>query len=338
MLSSKTVSPPDVQPSQGPMSSDEVVIRVKGQNTVVPCVHIQGRTVIATGKWLRTATIRDEDLVEGEIVADPEEFIAQLKKSRLKADLFTFAQKLPDTTPKYAYHVEWDNFAVIPITTYKNWWENQVESSVRRAVRKAAKSGLVVRVADFDDALVHGIVGINDETPVRQGKLFWHYKKSFDAVKEENSTYMDRNIFLGCYYQDELVGFIRLTIVDSVASVIQILSKTKHFDKRPTNALIAKAVEVCEQRGFSHLMYCNYVYNDPNSSLTEFKRRNGFEKVLLPRYYIPLTGKGRTALRLGLHRGLVQRIPKPILIQLLKLRTLWYERKAETSTESAQDN
>ena len=73
----------------------------------------------------------------------------------------------------------------------------------------------------------------------------------------------------------------------------------KHFDKRPTNALIAKAVEICEQRGFAYLTYCNYVYNDPDSSLTEFKRRNGFEQVLVPRYYIPLTLQGRIALKLG---------------------------------------
>ena len=50
-------------------------------------------------------------------------------------------------------------------------------------------------------------------------------------------------------------------------------------------------------------MYCNYVYNDPNSSLTEFKRRNGFEKVLLPRYYIPLTLKGKLAQRCQFHRA-----------------------------------
>ena len=77
----------------------------------------------------------------------------------------------------------------------------------------------------------------------------------------------------------------------------------KHYDKRPANALIAKAVELCEQQGMSYLMYCNYVYNDPESSLTEFKRRNGFEQALVPRYYVPLTLKGKIALRLGLHRG-----------------------------------
>jgi hypothetical protein len=95
------------------------------------------------------------------------------------------------------------------------------------------------------------------------------------------------------------------------------------------NALIAKAVEICEQRGFAYLTYCNYVYNDPDSSLTEFKRRNGFEQVLVPRYYIPLTLKGKIALKLGLHHGLVKFIPKSVFKQLLRLRTRWYARKSE---------
>ncbi len=74
-------------------------------------------------------------------------------------------------------------------------------------------------------------------------------------------------------------------------------------------------------------MYCSYVYNDPDSSLTEFKRRNGFEKVLLPRYYIPLTAKGKIALKLGFHRGVVKNIPKPLLRRLLKMRSFWNARR-----------
>ena len=84
------------------------------------------------------------------------------------------------------------------------------------------------------------------------------------------------------------------------ANIVQILSMIKHYDKRPANALIAKAVEICAQKEVSHMIYYNYIYNDPKSSLTEFKRRNGFEKVLLPRYYVPTDSpRERIALRLG---------------------------------------
>jgi hypothetical protein len=302
------------------MNTEQTQTRVKGKNVIVPSALISGRTVIASGKWFKTAFVKDEDMLEGDGVADPESFIPLLKQSGLKADIFTFAQKLPDTVPKYAYRMDWDNFAVIPITSYSDWWKNRIESSVQRAVRKAAKLGVVVKA------------------PVRQGKPFWHFQKDFEAVKDENSTYADRNAFLGAYFQDELIGYIRITYVGKVASIIQVLSKMKHFEKRPSNALIAKAVEICEQKGFPYLMYCNYIYNDPKSSLTEFKRRNGFEQLLVPRYYIPLTSKGKIALRLGLHRGLVARIPKSVISQILRARRYWYERNNSKNQSEQQSN
>ena len=291
--------------------------------------------MLRSGGLLKIALPQDEELIEGETVRDPQSFISQLKASGLNADIFTFAQKLPDTAAKYSYHVEWDNLAVIPITTFSEWWDKRVESSVRRAVRKATKSGIDIKVSELDDEFVKGIVGINNETPTRQGRAFWHFQKSFDEVKQENSTYPGRNAFLGAYYEGQLIGFIRLIYADKVASTVQLLSMMKHYDKRPANALIAKAVELCEQQGMSYLMYCNYVYNDPDSSLTEFKRRNGFEQALVPRYYIPLTLKGKIALRLGLHRGAKSLIPRSLFKQLLKLRSRWYEHRAEAAQESA---
>jgi hypothetical protein len=311
------------------MTSNRIQISVKGKPVYVPCAQIHDRRVIATGKWLRVAAVQDEDLVEGEVVAEPESFILGLQQTGLNADLFTFPQKLPDISPRYVYHMEWDNFAVIPVTTFSDWWDKRVESSVRRAVRKAAKAGVTVKLVEFNDTFVQGIVGINNETPIRQGRLFWHFQKSFEAVKRENSTYGERNTFLGAYYQDELIGFIRLTYCDGVANIVQLLSMMKHYDKRPANALIAKAIEICEQKKIRYLLYYNYVYNDPKSSLTEFKRRNGFEKILLPRYYIPLTLKGKLALSWGLHRGLRKRVPQAVTMQLLKLRSLWYARKLQ---------
>jgi len=333
LLTQAPKSMPESQSSPNEASPDQTEIRVKGKSVSVPSARIGERTVITKGGWLKIATVQDEDMLEGQSVEDPNSFVGQLKKSGLRADIFTFAQKLPLTEPRYPYRMEWDNLAVIPITTFSDWWDKRVESSVRRAVRKATKSGIVVKEVEFDDPFVQGIVNINNETPVRQGKPFWHYQKPFDAVKMENSTYAERNGFLGAYCDGELVGYIRLTYVDNTANIIQILSMMKHADKRPTNALMAKAVEVSVEKGLSHLVYCNYVYNDPKSSLTEFKRRNGFEKLLIPRYFIPLTPKGSLALRLGFHQGLMQRLPKPIVTQILKARSFWYSRK---SGEEAQ--
>jgi Acetyltransferase (GNAT) family len=324
-LEPSSETPPE--PEGLTMTTGRSEIRVKGKPVTVPSVQVDGRTVIMSGKWLKKASVHDEDLLEGETITDPASFVQRLKQTAPTADIFTFFQRLPDTTPKYTYHVEWDNIAVIPITTFSDWWEKRVDPGVRRAVRKAAKAGVIVKSVEFDDTFVNGIASINNETPIRQGKPFWHFQKSFDAVKRENSTYAERNAFLGAYWQNELIGYIRITFVDRCAHILQLLTMTKHFDKKPANALVAKAVEIGVEKGMSHLVYCNYVYNDPKSSLTEFKRRNGFEKVLLPRYYVAQTFKGKVALSLGLHRGLAQSIPKPVLIQLLKMRSLWHARR-----------
>lgn len=300
---------------------------MRGKAVLVPSAQVLGRTVITTGKWPKVASLQDERLDEREFSIDQASCIQALKHTGLKADIFTFAQKLPDNVPRHSFHLEWDNLAVIPTTTFSDWWERRINRARRKAVRKSAKLGMVVQQAEFDDDLITGIVKINNESPVRQGKPFWHYNKSFAAVKSENSTYPDRSIFLGAYYQDELVGVVRMICAGRSAHIALFLSMTKHYDKRTANAMIAKAVEVCAQTGMSHLVYGQYVYNDDKSSLTEFKRQNGFEQVLVPRYFIPLTWRGEIAIKLGLHRGFVRRLPQPLIAELLRWRSRWYARR-----------
>jgi hypothetical protein len=315
-------TPPE--PEGATTGTGRTEIRVKGKGLSVPSVQIDGQTVFTTAKWLSIAAVRDEELIEGQTVTNPESFISRLKASCLKADLFTFAQRLPDKAPMYGYHVEWEDAAVIPITTFERWWEECTEYSIRKAVNRAKKLGVTVKVADFSDQFVEAICRVYSETPVRQGKAFWHYKKDFQSVKRELATYLDRSIFIGAYYKDELIGSMKITCVGPTAAIMQIFCASQHFDKRPNNALIAKAIEICELENKAYLIYGSFVYYDPNSTLTEFKRRNGFEPVALPRYYIPLTLKGRLALKLGLHRGILGNVPKPALRQFLRIRRIWY--------------
>jgi hypothetical protein len=61
--------------------------------------------------------------------------------------------------------------------------------------------------------------------------------------------------------------------------------------------------------------------------LADFKRNNAFEKIDLPRYYIPITIKGMIALRLRLHKGIADILPEKIVLQLMDLRTKWHSRK-----------
>jgi hypothetical protein len=308
------------------IDTEQADIRIHGKTYRVPAIQINGATLIVTGKWLKQAAVKDEDLMEPEILNNPDVFIKALKESGLKVDLFTFAQKVPDISPKFEYHTEWDNLAVMPVTTSKDWLEQRVEYDVRKALKKASKMGVIARSVEFNDTLVNGIVNIYRESPTRQGKAFWHYCKDFETVKRESETYLEKSEFIGAYFQDELIGFIKMAYVGRIASTIHVISMKKHFDKKATNLLLAKAVEICERKGVTHLVYGNYIYSDPASSLTEFKRRNGFEKVLVPRYRIPLTSKGKIALRTGLHHGIRGLVPEPITHLLRKARTVIHRR------------
>jgi hypothetical protein len=300
-------------------------VRFSGKTFYVPSAEICSRTVVVTGKWIRTAQIKDEDIVEGVTVEDPESFIAKLRESELKADVFTFAQRPPEITPKYDYQWEWNNWAAIPTTSFKQWWESLPQES-RKNVRRAARRGVTVKIVPFDDGLVTGVHRIYNHTPVRDGRVFWHFGKDFETVRRELATYLDRSEFIGAYWNGELIGFVKMVYVDHIAMLMHIISMNEHYDKRPMNALIAKAAEFCEQKGISHLIYGQFIYgNKRRSSLVEFKRRNGFEQVNFPRYYVPLTLSGEVFVRLRLYRGLTGLIPEPILQPLLSLRASYYK-------------
>jgi hypothetical protein len=309
-------------------SVEQKTIHVKGRIFSVPSTNVEGRTVITRGKWIRVASVRDEELLEGETTSDPKSFVRELKRVGLKADLFSFAQRIPEIEPKFKYVIQWENVAAIRITSFEEWFKKVAEHSIRKAVNRAERVGVVVKEIEFSDALVEDVHPIYNEVPVRQGKAFWHYGKDTETLKRELGDYLDRSVFLGAFYEGSLIGFMKMSWVGTTGVVMQILSLKQHFDKRPNNALIAKAIRVCEARGMTHFIYGNYIYYDPNSSLTEFKRRNGFESISLPRYYIPLSMKGRMVLRLGLHRSLAEIAPKSLFVLFLRLRRAWFDRKS----------
>jgi len=318
------------------MTSSNAEISLNGETLQVPSALIQGRTVVAMGRFVKLASVMDEEFYEDEAVPDFVAFIRALRDSRVKADIFHFARPQPDAGLKCPHLMEWDNEAVIPVTSYADWFEKRLSQDGRRNVRKAAKLGVEVRLAPFDDDLVRGISSIYNETPVRQGRHFWHYGKDLESVKRENATYLERSCFIGAYVGQELIGFIKMVLVGQTASIMQILSKEGHASRRPTNALIAKAVEICAEKGLSRLTYCKYVYGkNDESQLTEFKRRNGFEKHLYPRYYVPLTWKGRLILRLRFHHGVSGAVPKPVWQFLVRQRARVYNLTKRRKTSDA---
>jgi hypothetical protein len=289
-----------------------------------------GREVEVRGRFVRIGRLHGDKY---KFLDDPEEVLAGLRASRPRVDIFTFMQKLPETSPKYNYPTESDNLAVLPITTFGNWWNETLGFKARNKAKQAAKKGVIVREVPFDDALAHGIWEIYNETPVRQGRRFPHYGKSFEEVRRMSSTFLDSSVFIGAYLDDQLIGFIKLTADDgrTQAGMMHIISMIRHRDKAPTNALVAQAVRSCADRGISHLVYSHFAYGKKErSSLSDFKERNGFERINLPRYYVPLTGIGWAAFRLGLHHKFVDRLPGPLLAKARDIRYSWYKYRFPT--------
>jgi hypothetical protein len=296
-------------------------------------MNVCGKEIRIRGRLVRIAGLTAEGY---EFVDDPAAAIADLRAQRGRIDLFTFAQELPDAAPKYDYRLEWDNVAAIPISTFEHWHARQIKDKARNAIRRADKSGLVVREVPFDDALVRGIRAIYDETPMRQGRRFAHYGKSLDVVRRENATFVDRSVFLGAFVGDDLVGFAKLVKARHQAGLMQILSMISHRDKAPTNALIARAVRVCQAHAVPYLVYGRFTYGRKGAdALTDFKRHNGFERFEVPRYYVPLTPIGRIALRTGLHHGLGAYVPQAVIDRLRKMRARWWARRLSIAKATA---
>jgi hypothetical protein len=290
---------------------------VNGKPTKMESVQIHGQTYAIARGPVTVVSLADDWY---EDVSDPDAVINILSTSQgFKPDIFTFWQRLPDVAPRYSFHTELEDLAVLPITSYDHWWNHQIKSRVRTLIRKAEKEGLEIRETVYDDDFVRGMTAIFNESPVRQGRPFWHYGKDFETVKRQFSRFLFREEMIGAYYRDELIGFVMLGNAGRYAITGQIISSIKHRDKATNNALIAKSVEVCEKKQLPYLVYLYW----SDGSLSEFKRRCGFERMRVPRYFVPLTWKGELGLKLGVHRGWRAAVPSRIKTPLKKLRQVW---------------
>jgi hypothetical protein len=228
--------------------------------------------------------------------------------------------------------------AALPVSTFEHWWTQQVDGKTRNMVRRAEKKGVVVREVPFDDALVCGIWDIYNECPVRQGRLFPHYGKDVDTVRKISATFPEASTFIGAFLGEKLIGFVKLTCDDarSQAAVMHIIAMVQHRDKAPMNALIAQAVQSCSKRGIPYIVYSKFAYGaKQRDSLSDFKENNGFQRIDLPRYYVPLTRIGAAAIRLGLHHSFFDYVPELVLTRLRELRNAWYRRKIQPERKAS---
>jgi hypothetical protein len=301
-------------------SSNQVFAKetlIKGQPARIECLEIDGQVFTLSRGLLTTVSLEDEWFNE---VRNPELVIERLKHDApVNADMFTFCQRLPNVEPRFKYHRESECIAALRVASYEQWFK-AIDSATRNKIRKSLKAGVEVRECAFDDEFVRGMTAVFNETPVRQGRRFWHYGKDAETVKQQFSRFLFREELIGAYYRDQLIGFVMLGKTAHFAELGQIISMVSHRDKAPTNALIAKAVEVCSKREIPYISYAFWT----NDSLGEFKRQSGFSEVRLPRYFVPLTAMGHLALRTGAHHSIRSMLPANLISSLKRARNNWY--------------
>jgi hypothetical protein len=288
------------------------------------------RDIRIEGRLLRIARLDGEKY---RFLEDPAPIMEGLRAHRKRVDLFTFLQRLPETQPKYSYEQESDNFAALPITTFDHWWNKQIGFKARNKAKQAEKHGVTLQELPFGDELVRGIWEIYNETPVRQGKRFPHYGMTIEQVHRYAATFLDDSVFIAASAGGKIIGFAKLTMdeTSTQAGLMHIVSMVSEREKAPTNALIAQAVRSCAERQIPYLVYSNFAYgNKKTDSLSDFKERNGFQRIDIPRYYVPLTPLGWTAFRMGWHRGLTDILPESYIVKLREMRNAWYSRQFET--------
>jgi hypothetical protein len=286
------------------------------------------------GRAIRVARL-DEDKYQ--FPDDPAGIVDGLRHAGERVDLFTFLQKPAEAPAKYSYAAEQDNLAVLPVSTYDHWFKNQIRSLPRNRARQAEKRGVVLREIALDDFLLEGICGIYNESPIRQGRRFPHYGMTVERARSYAGTYPDRSVYIGALFENRLIGFVKLTWDDTRtnACLVHILSMIQHREKAPTNALIAHAVKACAERGIPNLIYQNFSYGKgQQDTLSHFKEINGFERIDLARYYVPLTSLGSLAFRLKLHHRLSDRLPESVGGKLREFRRVWYGRRFPEATSA----
>jgi hypothetical protein len=297
-------------------------------------IEILGKSIRVHGRLLRIARLDAEKFL---FLDDPEPIIADLRRSKSRVDLFTFIQKVSETSPKYSYPMEWDNLAVLPVSTFDCWWNQQIGFKARNKAKQAEKRGVTMREVPFSDSLVRGIWEIYNEVPIRQGRRFPHFGKDLKTVYQDEATYLDRSAFIGAFLDDRLIGFVKLlwSADRSQVGLLNVLSLIEHRDKAPTNALVAQAVRFCAAQKIPYLVYSNFAYGKrERDSLSDFKERNAFQRFDLPRYYVPLTAIGWAGFRLGLHKRMSERVPERMIMKLREVRNSWYGRKLQSAPES----
>ncbi len=78
-------------------------------------IGVCGKDIKVSGRLVRMAQVDADDY---KFLDTPEPVLAELRRSRMRIDLFTFMQRLPDTSRKYACLIEYDRCGAVPLFAF----------------------------------------------------------------------------------------------------------------------------------------------------------------------------------------------------------------------------
>jgi len=85
----------------------------------------------------------------------------------------------------------------------------------------------------------------------------------------------------------------------------------------------------------SHFLSCLfqvYIWKQ-RDSLSDFKDHNGFQRVHIPRYCVPMTKIGDLAFRMGVHHKPIERHFEPLIEKPGSCEVDWYNHKMQLAQE-----
>jgi hypothetical protein len=276
---------------------------------------IADKEISISGKFFRVARLRHEWC---EFLEKPSSLVEKMKDQRPAVDLFTFLQEAHLPQPEFPFHRETVSASLLTLKCFDDWWK-ELHFKARNKARKAQKTGVELREVALDDDFVRGVEKIYNESPLRQGRKFTHYGKDLTTIRNDLGSFPEKTIFIGAYFNGELIGFMKLFEGNGILRIIHIIATFAHRDKCVMDALIAQAAKICDEKRISYLHYGDWA----SRGLGVFRIKYNFQRHDCPRYFVPLTPRGKFMLNYQLHRPLRERLPQSWADRLVTVRNHW---------------
>ncbi len=198
-------------------------------------------------------------------------------------DLFSFIERSflrRHKQHRFGFYTSSETIGLLQIEGFDTWVKS-LRPRERTTIRKADRIGLKTRVVDVDEDFIQSACRIYNETPIRQGRKYSGFGISVDDVRNKFSNLQSSEV-IGAYIDNKLIGLAWIEFGDQVAAMMSFISLTSRRNKNPNNALMARTVKLCHEKGFRYLTYGNMGYNP---GLDFFKKNNGFQRVCNPKVF-----------------------------------------------------